>query len=87
MDMAKVEYIVRAGNNTKAGENCKYEASFSTIEEALKARAEVDDNPWRRIVVREGDFEYDIEPRRIRVKVAGGDYEPCNARGTPISDI
>jgi hypothetical protein len=81
------EYIVRAGSNKSAGEFCKYEESFSTIEEALKASDTVGDHPWYRIVVREGDFEYQIEPRRIRRKGADGNYVPCTARGTLISDV
>lgn len=80
-------YIVRAGNNTKTGENCKYEAPFYTIEEALKACEAVADHPWYRIVVQEGHFEYEITPRRIRRKVDGGNYLPCSARGTLVTDI
>lgn len=81
------EYVVLAGKNTQAGENCIYEKPFSTIEEALKAREDVSDYPWYRIVVREGDFEYEITPRRIRRKVGGENYLPCTARGTLAADI
>jgi hypothetical protein len=80
------EYIVRAGHN-KAGEICRYEETFGTIEEALKAADEVSDNPWYRIVVREDEYEYEISPRRIRRKGDDGLYFPCNARGTLETDI
>ena len=81
------EYIVRAGKNSTAGEDCKYEKPFSTIEEALIACESVSDHPWYRIVVREGDFEYEVTPRRIRRKGGDGEFLPCTARGTLVTDI
>ena len=76
------EYIVLAGKNTTSGEACKYEKTFNSLEEALKAREDVEEYPWYRIVVREGNFEYSIDPRRIRLKMDDATYLPCTPRGT-----
>ncbi|MFK4131987.1 hypothetical protein ACI2KR_06785 [Pseudomonas luteola] len=77
-------YVVMAGNNVGMKEQCKHVQSFTTLEEALAYQDSVSDNPWYRIVIREGDFEYAIEPRRIRKKIEGDHYMPCTPKGTLI---
>lgn len=78
------KYIVLAGNSKGGVENCRYREAFLSLEEALTARELVSDHPWNRIVIQEGEFEYEIDPRRIK-RLVKGVYQPCSPRGQVLT--
>lgn len=80
------QFIVEAGNNVGETENCKISQSYGSLDLAIDALEEASDHPWHRIVVRDGTFEYEINPKRIK-RMHNGEYLPCTKRGKLATDV